>query len=144
MKLHTLQPAEGSRRKAHRVGRGSSSGWGKTSKRGQKGQKARNSVRLGFEGGQTPLFQRLPKRGFNNINRKEYAIVNVESLNRFEDGAVVTPETLIEAGLIKKELDGVKVLGQGKLERKLTVKATKFSKAAKEAIEACGGLVEVI
>lgn len=144
MKLHTLHPAEGSRKSRNRVGRGQGSGNGKTSGRGQKGQKARNKVRLGFEGGQTQLFRRLPKRGFNNITRKEYAVVNVESLNRFEDGATVSPAALVEAGLVKNEKDGIKVLGNGQLERKLTVQAAKFSKSAEEAITNAGGSVEVI
>ncbi|MFW3505483.1 50S ribosomal protein L15 [Aerococcus viridans] len=145
MKLHELQPSEGSRHTRHRVGRGASSGWGKLSKRGQKGQKARSGgVRLGFEGGQTPLFRRIPKRGFTNINRKEYAIINLDDLNVFEDGAVVTAADLIEAGLVKKEKSGIKVLGNGELERKLTVKAAKFSASAKEAIETAGGSIEVI
>lgn len=146
MKLHELQPKEGTRTKAKRVGRGMGSGHGKTSGRGHKGQKARSGggVRLGFEGGQTPLFQRLPKRGFTNINRKEYAIVNVETLNRFEDNTEVTPEKLIEAGIVRKKSLDVKILGNGKLEKKLTVKAHKFSKAAVEAIEAAGGKAEVI
>lgn len=146
MKLHELKPAEGSRKVRNRVGRGTSSGNGKTSGRGQKGQKARSGggVRLGFEGGQTPLFRTLPKRGFTNINRKEYAIVNLETLNRFEDGTEVTPAMLVEAGIVKAEKSGIKVLGNGQVERKLTVKASKFSQAAKEAIEAAGGSIEVI
>lgn len=146
MKLHTLKPAEGSRKARKRVGRGQGSGLGKTAGRGQKGQKQRTGgkVRLGFEGGQTPLFRRLPKRGFNNINRKEYAIVNVETLNRFEDGTTVTPALLIEAGIVKNELSGVKILGEGTLERKLTVQAAKFSKAAEEIIKAAGGSIEVM
>ncbi|MCW6667160.1 50S ribosomal protein L15 [Aerococcaceae bacterium NML190938] len=146
MKLHTLQPAEGSRKKRNRVGRGQGSGNGKTSGRGHKGQKARSGggVRLGFEGGQNPLFRRLPKRGFNNINRKEYAIVNVETLNRFEDGTTVTPALLVKAGIVKKELAGIKILGEGQLERKLTVQAAKFSKGAEEVITAAGGSIEVI
>ncbi|MBS4749768.1 50S ribosomal protein L15 [Granulicatella sp. zg-ZJ] len=146
MELHTLKPAEGSRHVRNRVGRGQGSGNGKTSGRGQKGQKARSGggVRLGFEGGQTPLFKRIAKRGFNNINRKEYVIVNLTDLNRFEDGAEVTPAALVEMGLVKKELSGVKILANGALERKLSVKAHKFSKVAKEAIEAAGGTVEVI
>ena len=146
MKLHELKPAEGSRKVRNRVGRGTSSGNGKTAGRGQKGQKARSGgkVRLGFEGGQTPLFRRIPKRGFQNINRKEYAVVNLETLNRFEDGQEVTAAVLVEAGIVKNEKDGIKVLANGKLERKLTVKANKFSQAAKEAIEAAGGTVEVI
>lgn len=146
MKLHELQPAEGSRHVRNRVGRGSGSGNGKTSGRGQKGQKARSGggVRLGFEGGQTPLFRRIPKRGFTNINRKEYTIVNLDDLNVFENGAEVTPADLMEAGIVKKEQSGIKVLGNGELERKLTVKAAKFSASAKEAIEAAGGSCEVI
>ena len=146
MKLHELQPAEGSRKVRNRVGRGTSSGNGKTSGRGQKGQNSRSGggVRLGFEGGQTPLFRRVPKRGFTNINRKEYAIVNLDTLNRFEDGTVVTPALLIETKVIKSEKSGIKVLGNGQVERKLTVQAGKFSQAAKEAIEAAGGSVEVI
>ncbi|NNU85070.1 50S ribosomal protein L15 [Geobacillus sp. BMUD] len=146
MKLHELKPAPGSRKKAVRVGRGIGSGNGKTSGRGQKGQNARSGggVRLGFEGGQTPLFRRLPKRGFTNINRKEYAVVNLEKLNRFEDGTEVTPELLLETGVISKLKSGVKILGKGQIERKLTVKAHKFSASAKEAIEAAGGKTEVI
>ena len=146
MKLHTLKPAEGSRFERNRVGRGSGSGNGKTAGRGQKGQKSRSGgrVRLGFEGGQQPLFRRLPKRGFQNINRKDYAIVNIEDLNRFEDGTMVNFELLKEAGLVNKELSGVKILGQGKLEKKLTVQAAKFSKAAEEAITSAGGSVEVM
>ena len=146
MKLHELQPAEGSRKERNRVGRGPGSGNGKTAGRGSKGQKARSGggVRLGFEGGQTPLFRRIPKRGFQNINRKEYAVVNLGTLNRFEDGQEVTAAVLVEAGIVKNEKDGIKVLANGKLERKLTVKANKFSQAAKEAIEAAGGTVEVI
>ncbi|MBO8157486.1 MAG: 50S ribosomal protein L15 [Bacillaceae bacterium] len=146
MKLHELKPAEGSRKKRNRVGRGMASGNGKTSGRGHKGQKARSGggVRPGFEGGQTPLFQRLPKRGFTNINRKEYAIVNLETLNRFEEGTEITPELLLETGVISKLKSGVKILGNGKLEKKLTVKAHKFSASAKEAIEAAGGKTEVV
>lgn len=146
MKLHELQPTEGSRKERNRVGRGSSSGNGKTSGRGQKGQKARSGggVRLGFEGGQTPLFRRLPKRGFTNVNRKEYAVVNLDTLNRFEDGAEVTPVALVEAGIVKNEKAGIKVLGNGELTKKLTVKAAKFSKSAEEAIIAAGGSIEVI
>ena len=146
MKLHELKPAEGSRQERNRVGRGSSSGNGKTSGRGQKGQKSRSGggVRLGFEGGQTPLFMRLPKRGFTNVNRKEYAVVNLDILNRFEDGTEVTPLTLVEAGIVKDEKAGIKVLANGELTKKLTVKAAKFSKAAEEAIVAAGGSIEVI
>lgn len=146
MKLHTLQPAEGSRKLRNRVGRGQGSGNGKTAGRGQKGQKARSGggVRLGFEGGQTPLFMRLPKRGFTNVNRKEYAVVNLDILNRFEDGTEVSALTLVEAGIVKDEKAGIKVLGNGELTKKLTVKAAKFSKTAEEAIVAAGGSVEVI
>lgn len=146
MKLHELQPVLGSRKEKNRVGRGIGSGNGKTSGRGQKGQKARSGggVRPGFEGGQNPLFRRIPKRGFKNINRKEYALVNLSDLNKFEDGQTVTPTDLIESKIIKKELSGVKVLANGKLERKLTVKVHKFSSSAKEAIEAAGGICEVL
>ncbi|MCJ7843070.1 50S ribosomal protein L15 [Lederbergia sp. NSJ-179] len=146
MKLHELKSAEGSRKTRNRVGRGIGSGNGKTSGRGQKGQNSRSGggVRLGFEGGQTPLFQRLPKRGFTNINRKEFAIVNLDTLNRFEDGTEVTPELLIETGVVRNEKSGIKILAKGNIERKLTVKANKFSSAAKEAIEAAGGKTEVI
>ncbi|MDR2833817.1 MAG: 50S ribosomal protein L15 [Streptococcaceae bacterium] len=146
MKLHELKAAEGSRQVRNRVGRGTSSGNGKTSGRGQKGQKSRSGggVRLGFEGGQTPLFRRLPKRGFTNINRKEYAVINLDILNRFEDGAEVSPEILKLAGIVKDSKSGIKVLANGELNKKLTVKANKFSQAAKEAIEAAGGTVEVI
>ncbi|MED1205642.1 50S ribosomal protein L15 [Heyndrickxia acidicola] len=146
MNLHELKPAQGSRKERNRLGRGIGSGNGKTAGKGHKGQKARSGggVRLGFEGGQTPLFRRLPKRGFTNINRKDYAIVNLEALNRFEDGTEVTPALLIETGLVSKEKSGIKILGNGKLETKLTVKAHKFSSAAKEAIEAAGGQTEVI
>ena len=146
MKLHELKPAEGSRKVRNRVGRGTSSGNGKTSGRGQKGQNSRSGggVRLGFEGGQTPLFRRLPKRGFTNVNRKEYAVVNLDVLNRFEDGTEVTPVTLVEAGIVKNEKAGIKVLANGELTKKLTVKAAKFSKAAEDAIVAAGGSIEVI
>lgn len=146
MKLHELKPTEGSRKVRNRVGRGTSSGNGKTSGRGQKGQNSRSGggVRLGFEGGQTPLFRRLPKRGFTNVNRKEYAVINLDVLNRFEDGSEVTPVALVEAGVIKNEKAGVKVLANGELTKKVNVKAAKFSEAAKKAIEAAGGSVEVI
>ena len=146
MKLHELQYTEGARKKRKRVGRGTSSGTGKTSGRGQKGQGARSGggKKPGFEGGQTPLFMRLPKRGFTNFNKLEYAIVNLDQLNTFEAGTVVCPKALKEAGLIKKELDGVKVLGNGTLEKAITVKAHKFSKSALAAIEAAGGKTEVI
>lgn len=146
MKLHELTYTEGSRKDRKRIGRGHGSGQGKTAGKGHKGQNARSGggVRLGFEGGQTPLFRRLPKRGFTNINRKEYAVVNVELLNRFEDGAEVTPVALIEAGIVKNEKAGIKVLGNGELTKKLSVKAAKFSKTAEEAIVAAGGSIEVI
>ena len=146
MKLHELQPVEGSRKERNRVGRGIGSGNGKTSGRGQKGQKARSGggVRPGFEGGQNPLFRRIPKRGFNNVNRKDFAVVNLNDLNKFEDGTVVSPALLLETKVIKKGLSGVKVLANGKLEKKLTVQAHKFSSSAKEAIEAAGGVCEVL
>lgn len=146
MKLHELSYTEGARHKKNRVGRGTSSGNGKTSGRGQKGAGARSGggKRPGFEGGQTPLFMRLPKRGFTNFARLEFAIVNLDQLNRFEDGTEVTPELLIETGLVRKELDGIKILGKGSLEKKLTVKANKFSESAIKAIEAAGGKTEVI
>ena len=146
MKLHELKPAEGSRQERKRKGRGIGSGNGKTAGKGHKGQNARSGggVRPGFEGGQTPLFRRLPKRGFTNINRKEFAIVNLELLNRFEEGTEVTPELLIETGIVSKEKSGIKILAKGNIEKKLTVKAHKFSSSAKEAIEAAGGNTEVI
>src|SRR4051812_18114696 len=146
MKLHELKPAEGSRKERNRVGRGIGSGNGKTAGKGHKGQNARSGggVRLGFEGGQTPLFRRLPKRGFTNINRKDYTIVNLDTLNRFEDGTEVTPALLIETGIVSKEQEGIKILAKGNIEKKLTVKAHKFSATAKEAIEAAGGTAEVI
>ena len=143
MKLNELKAAEGSRSLRTRKGRGRSAGKGKTAGRGQKGQKARSKTRVGFEGGQMPLYRRIPKRGFTNINRKEYAVVNLDGLNRFDDGAEVTPESLKEAGLVKKS-SAVKVLGNGKLNKKLTVKASKFSATAVAAIEAAGGKTEVI
>ena len=146
MKLHELSYTEGARHKRNRVGRGTSSGNGKTSGRGQKGAGARSGggKRPGFEGGQTPLFMRLPKRGFTNFTRVEYSIVNLDQLNRFEDGTEVTPELLVETGLVRKELDGIKILGNGSLEKKLTVKANKFSASAVKASEAAGGKTEVI
>lgn len=146
MKLHELKPDQGSRKVRNRVGRGTSSGNGKTSGRGQKGQKARSGggVRPGFEGGQTPLFRRLPKRGFTNVNAKEYALVNLDQLNVFEDGTEVTPALLKEAGIVRNFKSGVKVLGNGELTKKLTVKAAKFSKSAEAAITAKGGSIEVI
>lgn len=146
MKLNELKANEGARFVSKRIGRGLGSGLGKTSGKGQKGQNSRSGggVAIGFEGGQTPAFKRYPKRGFTNLNRKEYAVINVEDLNKFDDGAVVDYESLKAAGLLKKKLDGVKVLGNGKLEKKLTVKAAKFSKTAQKAIEEAGGTVEVL
>ncbi|GGE20813.1 50S ribosomal protein L15 [Marinithermofilum abyssi] len=146
MKLHELKPAPGSRKKRNRVGRGMASGNGKTSGRGHKGQKARSGggVRPGFEGGQNPLYRRLPKRGFTNPNRKEYAIVNLDTLNRFEEGTVVTPELLVKTGVIKNLKDGLKVLANGDVNVKLTVKAHKFSSAAQEKIANAGGTTEVL
>ena len=146
MKLHELKAVEGARHSRKRVGRGTGSGHGKTACKGHKGQNARSGggVRPGFEGGQTPLFKRLPKRGFTNVNHKEYAIVNVEDLNVFENATVVTIEKLQEKGLVKKVYNGVKVLGNGKLEKQLTVKANKFSKTAEAAITSAGGNIEVI
>lgn len=147
MKLHTMQPAEGATQTRKRVGRGVGSGLGKTSGRGQKGQKARSgySRKPGFEGGQLPLYRRLPKRGFSNAQFKTtYAVINLSDLNNFENGAEVTPEILKDMGIVKNGLDGIKVLGNGTLEKKLTVKAHKFSNVAKEQIEKLGGKVEVI
>ena len=141
-----LKPVEGARHSRKRKGQGIGSGIGKTAGRGQKGQNSRSGggVRPGFEGGQIPFFQRLPKRGFKNVNRKEYAVINLSDLNVFENGTEVTLETLIKAGLVKKTFDGVKVLGNGTLEKKLTVKASKFSASAETAIKNAGGTVEVI
>ncbi len=145
MKLHELQPALGSNKEAKRKGRGHGSGNGKTAGYGHKGQKARSGAkRAGFEGGQMPQQRRLPKRGFNNIFATVYANVKVQDLERFEDGSVVTTQTLIDAGIIKKPLDGVKVLGNGELTKKLTVQVAAFSAAAKEKIEKVGGKAEVI
>jgi len=146
MKLHELSPAPGSAKKAWRKGRGIGSGNGKTAGRGHKGQNARpgGGVRPGFEGGQLPLYRKLPKRGFNNMFSKQYAIVNVSDLDIFNDGDTVTIETLLEKKIIRKPYDGLKVLGNGELNRKLNVRATVFSATAKEKIEAAGGTVEVI
>lgn len=147
MKLHTMYPAEGATKTRKRVGRGVGSGLGKTSGRGENGQKSRSgySHKAGFEGGQLPLFRRLPKRGFSNAKFKTtYAVINLSDLNNFDNDAVVTPELLKEMGLVKNQLDGIKVLGNGKLEKKLTVKAHKFSSVAKEEIEKLGGKAEVI
>ena len=145
MKLHDLKPAEGATTARKRLGRGIGSGLGKTSGKGHKGAKARSGggKRPGFEGGQMPLTMRLPKRGFTNKWRVEYATVNVERLNIFEDGAIVTPVELVESGILKNVQDGVKILGNGEITKKLTVKATKFTATAKEKIEAAGGKVEV-
>jgi large subunit ribosomal protein L15 len=146
MKLNEMKANEGARFTSKRIGRGQGSGNGKTSGKGQKGQNSRSGggVAIGFEGGQTPFFKRMPKRGFTNFTRKEYAIVNVDDLNRFEDCAEIDYAVLKDAGLVKKQLDGVKVLGNGKLEKKLTVKAEKFSETARKAIEEAGGKAEVI
>ena len=147
MKLHELRPSEGAFKTSKRLGRGTGSGLGKTSGKGHKGQNARSGggVRPGFEGGQLPLFRRLPKRGFSNAPFKvEYATINVSDLEKFENGAVVTPELLKEMGIVKKQLSGIKVLGSGNLTKKLTVKANKFSQSAVEKIEAIGGKAEVI
>ncbi|MBO4924935.1 MAG: 50S ribosomal protein L15 [Clostridia bacterium] len=145
MKLHELQPAIGSTTAPKRLGRGVGSQLGKTSGKGHKGAKARSGggKRPGFEGGQMPLTRRLPKRGFTNIYRKEYTAINVSALNVFEDGTEVTVQTLLDAGLIKKTLDGVKILGGGELEKKLTVSVDKVTESAKQKIEAIGGKVEV-
>ena len=146
MKLHELKPAEGSAKAAWRKGRGAGSGNGKTAGKGHKGQNARSGggVRPGFEGGQLPLYRKLPKRGFNNAKfAKVYAIVNVDALNVFEDGAIVDLEALLAKKIVRKANDGLKVLGNGELTKKLTVKATVFSASAKEKIEAAGGKIEV-
>ena len=146
MNLNEMKYNPGARSTTKRLGRGQGSGQGKTAGKGHKGQNARSGggVAIGFEGGQTPLYKRIPKRGFKNFARINYAIINLEDLNKFEDGATVTLEVLHDAGLIKKTLDGLKVLGNGKLEKKLTVKCNKISASAKEAIEKVGGSVEVI
>lgn len=146
MKLHELSPAEGSKFESKRIGRGHGSGWGKTAGKGHKGQNARSGggVKPGFEGGQTRMSMRIPKRGFNNIFRTEYAVVNVSDLERFNDDVVVDVELLKASGLVNDVKDGVKILGNGELTKKLTVKAAKFSEAAKEKIEKAGGKVEVI
>ena len=145
MKLNELKPAEGSAKAAWRKGRGPGSGNGKTAGKGHKGQNARSGggVRPGFEGGQLPLYRKLPKRGFNNKFAKVYATVNVSDLNKFEDGATVTLESLVNAGIVRKEYDGLKVLGNGELTKKLTVEAKVFTATAKEKIEAAGGNAEV-
>ena len=147
MKLHTMYASEGATKTRKRVGRGPGSGLGKTSGRGEKGQKARSgaSIKPWFEGGQNPLYKRIPRRGFNNARfTTRYSVVNVSDLNRFEDNTTVTPELLKEVGLVKKELNGIKILGSGKLEKKLTVKANLFTNSAINKIESIGGKVEVI
>ena len=146
MKLHELKASEGATRAPKRKGRGTGTGNGTTAGRGMNGQKSRSGggVRLGFEGGQMPLYRRIPKRGFKNIWGTEYTVLNVSALNRFEDGATVTPETLMEAGLAKQVKDGIKILGHGNLEKSLTVKAQKFTKSAEDKINAAGGKAEVI
>ena len=146
MKLHELQPTAGSRRDNWRKGRGEGSGNGKTAGKGHKGQNSRSGggVRLGFEGGQLPLFRALPKRGFKNVNHVNYAVINVSALEKFEAGTLVTPTLLVESGLVRKECDGIKVLGNGKLSKALTVQAHKFSKSAEKAIGEAGGKIEVI
>jgi large subunit ribosomal protein L15 len=146
MKLHELSPAAGSAKPVYRKGRGPASGNGKTAGKGHKGQNARTGggVRPGFEGGQIPLYRSLPKRGFHNVFAKHYTIVNVDALNVFEDGSVVSAETLIENGIINNVYDGIKILGNGEISKKLTVKASIFSASAKEKIEAVGGKTEVI
>lgn len=146
MKLHELKAAGGSTKNPKRKGRGTGTGNGTTAGRGMNGQKSRSGggVRLGFEGGQMPLYRRLPKRGFTNIWGTEYTVLNVDALNKFEAGTVVTPEMLKEAGLVKQVKDGIKILGDGKLEKNLTVQAHNFTKTAVEKIESAGGKVEVI
>ena len=146
MELHELKPTEGARKTRMRVGRGLGCGKGKTSGRGMKGQKSRSGggVRTGFEGGQMPLYRRLPKRGFKNVWAKTYAEVNVETLNRFDDGATVDPVELIDKGILKNVHNGIRILGGGELSKKLTVRANFFTKSAKEKIEAAGGKIEEI
>lgn len=146
MKLHELKPAPGSRKSSKRLGRGTGSGLGRNSGKGEKGQKSRTGggVRLGFEGGQMPLYRRVPKRGFTNPCKKEYAILNLDRLNVLENGLEVTEQLLLERGLISKIKDGVKILAKGDLERSLTIRVSKFSQTAKDKIEAAGGKVEVI
>ncbi len=146
MKLHELSKPIGSTKNPKRKGRGTATGQGKTAGRGMNGQNSRSGggVRLGFEGGQMPLYRRIPKRGFKNVFKKEWSIINVSDLNAYDEGTEITPELLIEAGKVKQVTAGVKILGNGELEKKLTVKANKFSKAAIEKIEAAGGKAEVI
>lgn len=146
LKLHDIKPAKGANRKRKRIGRGPGSGSGKTAGRGHKGQKSRSgySRKIGFEGGQMPLYRRLPKRGFRNIFAKKYGIVNVQDLNCFEEGTIVTPVMVQEQGLVKKIHSGLRILGQGKLEKKLTVKAHHFTQSARQKIEKMGGSIEVL
>lgn len=146
MNLHEMKYNDGARKTSKRLGRGQGSGLGKTSGKGHKGQNARSGggVRIGFEGGQTPFYKSMPKRGFTNFNRLEYAIVNLSDLNRFKEGTNVTPELLKQAGIVKKSLDGVKVLGNGTLEKAVNVTCHKISKSAQAAIEKAGGKVEVL
>lgn len=146
MKLHELKPAAGSKKAPKRIGRGTGSGLGRNAGKGEKGQNARSGggVRPGFEGGQMPLYRRLPKRGFTNPFSKEFVCINVDRLNIFENGTEITPEVLLERRVVSKVLDGVKILGNGTLEKSLTVKGCKFSKSAMEKIEAAGGKVEVM
>jgi large subunit ribosomal protein L15 len=146
MKLHELKPAEGSRKRRKRMGRGIAAGQGKTAGKGCKGQNARSGggVRPGFEGGQNPIYRRLPKRGFTNFHRVEYAVVNLVAFERFAEGVTVTPELLLETGVVKNLKGGLKVLGNGELSKKLTVKAHKFSQTASAKIRAAGGVTEVI
>lgn len=142
MKLHELKPTTGSRQKKHRIGRGTGSGWGETAKRGQNGQHKRENVRPGFEGGQMPLYKRLPKRGFKNVNRKEYAVINLTDLNKFEKE--FNPEIAKSSKLIKDLKDGIKILGNGKIEKKLSIKTHKISKSAEKALKKFGCTIELI
>ncbi|MBR3227443.1 MAG: 50S ribosomal protein L15 [Erysipelotrichaceae bacterium] len=146
MNLHEMKYNDGARKDIKRLGRGQGSGQGKTAGKGHKGQNARSGggVAIGFEGGQTPFYKRIPKRGFTNFNRKVYAVVNIETLEKFDDGASITPQLLKETGIVKKQFDGIKVLGNGTLIKKLTVSCNKISASAKAAIEKAGGKVEVI
>ena len=146
MNLHEMKYNDGARKDIKRLGRGQGSGQGKTAGKGHKGQNARSGggVAIGFEGGQTPFYKRIPKRGFTNFNRKVYAVVNIETLEKFDDGATITPQLLKESGIVKKQFDGIKVLGNGTLTKKLTVSCNKISASAKAAIEKAGGKVEVI
>ena len=146
MNLHELSPAEGAKKGSKRIGRGHGSGWGKTAGKGHKGQKARSggSIRPGFEGGQMPLQRRIPKRGFNNIFAKNIVAINVSALEAFDDGAEVTTEAIIEKGIVKDACDGIKILGNGNLTKKLSVKVAAYSESAKQKIEAAGGKAEVV